>query len=150
MSEAREREWRELFAFFEFWETHWRPPSVSRDHPAHPLNYINVVIAKCGRSKALDGLKQAVGDILEKTSDLRSDSLRQLDAALVSKGIVSLSTLRRRYRAKYQAVLKRGRIRSETEYHLIKGAACDQSVPISEHERRVLDRLLHAFESGAA
>jgi hypothetical protein len=147
MSEAREREWRELFAFFEYWVTRF-PVGVRREDPAHPLNYVNVVIQKYGRSGALEGLKQAVGDILESSSGLKGQSLIDLDEQLVAAGVVSLSRLRYRYWSKVRKVLKRGCIRSETEYHLLKALADDLSNDISDDERSTIDRLIHAFGKG--
>jgi hypothetical protein len=150
MSEAPEREWSELFAFFEYWVTAVAPVQLAREHPAHPLNYVNALIAKAGRSKAFDGLKQAIGDILEASQDVRGAQLAQLDSKLASQGLLTLSYLRKTYRSKYDAVLKRGVIRNEAEYHLLMGVANDTSTEISIDEREQLDRLLAGFEAGAA
>jgi hypothetical protein len=35
----------QLFAFFEYWITAVSPAKLPREHPGHPLNHVNVVIA---------------------------------------------------------------------------------------------------------
>jgi hypothetical protein len=149
MIEEREREWRQLSAFFEFWVTQF-PIGVSRDDPAHPLNYLDVIVAKYGRSKALEGLKQAVGDILESTSGLKGKALSDVDTALATTGLPSISSLRQRYWIRFGSIMKRGRIRNETEYYLLKGMASDLTVDLSVEERARIDMLLHKFEGRAA
>ena len=63
MSPEREREYAELHAFIDFIAT-----DVSGIDPADPIDPTNVgkrIVTEYGKSKALEGLKQAVNDTVE-------------------------------------------------------------------------------------
>ena len=145
MSPEREAEFSELERFLEYYAT--TVMGIDRAKPIHPSNALMEIIAKAGRSKALEGLRQAIGDCIEMTQDKSVPWVQQLDAECAARGLVTLSHLRVRYWAKYKAILKRGRIKNETEYYLIAGLAKDLAVPIAESERATLERLLEQFES---
>jgi hypothetical protein len=150
MSAAREREWQELYAFFHFWVTYVEPKLQPTRKPSNAVLHLDAIQARYGRSKALEGLKQAVGDILEKTSDWHAEPLKLVNELLASHDLVTLSGLRRRYRSKYVAILKRGRIRNDTEYYLLTSVANDMSLDLPESERSALDRLIHEYEDSVA
>ena len=107
------------------------------------------LMERSGKSKAFEGLKQAINDTIEHSLDLDSKSVKKLDTALSSSGIVTLSELRKRYSAKYKKVIKRGSIKNETEYYLINGVLCDQSSDIPNEERELLSSLIGEFEKNA-
>lgn len=144
MSPEREAEFAELERFLEHYAT--RVFGIDRARPEHPSNALAQIAAKVGRSKALVGLRQAIGDCVESAHENGPEWIRQFDAECAALGIVTLSQLSVRYRAKYKAILKRGRIRNETEYYLITGVASDLTVPIPDEERVELGRLLGDFE----
>jgi len=144
MSPAREREFEELRAFVCFYSTHiWKIDPASEIHPA---NTGKQIVEKVGRSRALEGWRQAANDILEETSYLSSTALAELDRILRSQGVLSISELRYRQSASFRRILKRGRIRDETEYYLINGIVVDMANGIPDEERDVLQRLMDAFE----
>jgi hypothetical protein len=149
MSKAREDEWLELTEFFAFWVTYIKPKLTPRLPPSQALKALVAIEAKYGRSKALQGLKQAVGDILEMTSAFHGEPLRLLDDILRSRGLVTLTALHRRQSSKYKSILRRGRVRDETEYYLLSAIANDMTLDLPKQERQTLDRLLHTFEQGA-
>ena len=144
MSPEREAEFAELERFLAHFAT--RVKGIDRAQSTHPSNTLVEITAKLGKSKALEGLRQAIGDCIEMTQDRRPDWIRQFDAECTALGLVTLSQLRVRYWAKYKAILKRGRIRDETEYYLVAGIANDLSAPISATDRAMLEQLLHQFE----
>ena len=144
MSPEREAEFKELSLFLEFFSTN--VSGIDRTDPVHPSNCLVEIASLFGKSKALQGLKQAINDKLEETSIWDSDSVSRLDKKLREKGIISLSTLRTRYWSKYTSILKRGRIKNETEYHLIKGLECEFDNGITQEERDLLTELLMNYE----
>src|SRR5437879_3806764 len=54
-----------------------------------------------GRSKASQGLRQAINDIIESTRHWDKGRVASLDAQLVKSGVVTLSELRRRFSKEY-------------------------------------------------
>ncbi len=144
MSPEREKEYADLASFVDFYATY-----VMRIDPSsaiHPTNVGLRIAAEHGRSKALEGLKMAVNDIVEELRTLPVDGVQLIDAAAQGKGLLTLSTIRRRYSASYARVLKRGIIRDDAEYYLIAGQLADQSAGCAEEEVAVLQRLVDEYE----
>jgi hypothetical protein len=144
MSPERETEFAELQRFLAHFAT--RVMGLDRAQSSHPSNALSEIATKFGKSKALDGLRQAIGDCIEMTQDRTRDWVQRFDEECVALGLVTLSQLRVRYWSKYKAILKRGRIKDETEYYLVAGIANDLSAPISAADRAMLERLLRQFE----
>ena len=145
MSPEKEKEFEELSLFLEYYSTIIL--GIDRGDDIHPSNALVEIVENFGKSKALQGLKQAINDTIEDTSRLDIESVRRLDAELLSRGILSLSELRKRYWSKYRRIIKRGSLKSETEYYLVNGLLCDLSADISSNEREFLNNLLVEFES---
>jgi len=145
MSPDREREFSELHSFVDFYATNVK--GIDPSSPIHPSNAGKEIVAKFGRSKALEGLRQAVNDTLEELADKPAEYIALLDAALNDANIRTSSELRRGYASSYRRVVKRGSIRNETEYHMIHGVVVDLGNSASAEERESLQRMLETFES---
>ncbi|ALM90289.1 hypothetical protein AOR13_1246 [Alteromonas stellipolaris LMG 21856] len=104
------------------------------------------IVNKFGKSKALQGLKQAINDTLEDTASWDSNTVSELDEQLRDNGTITLSTLRTRYWSKYKSILKRGKIKNETEYYLIRGLECELDNGIPQEQRTLLAELVRDFE----
>src|SRR4051812_14955036 len=105
-----------LKSFFEFYETRYQsgkglPPE------AHPLACLEV-LEKRGKGMALRGLRMAINDCVEQSLRFEPDEVEKLDSELSDLGIVTLSVLRRQYSKRYATIMKRGQIKSETDYYL--------------------------------
>ena len=148
MSAEREREYAELHAYLDFYSTH--VSGIDPANPIHPTNVGKRIVEEYGRSKALDGLKQAVNDTVEDLSDHPFEYVQRLDAALREHGIITFSEVRRRYASSFKRILKRGKIKSETEYYIIAGVLADFSSIASEEERVVLGKLAAEYEQNGA
>ena len=146
MSPEREREYEELSAFLGFYCTNIL--GIDPSSPSHPAKVGRQIVEEFGKSGALEGLRQAVNDMVEEMSDLAPETISKLDADLRAAGIVTASEVRRRHAAAYKRILKRGKIRTETEFYLVNGIVSDFGGMASEEERGVLDRLLADYESG--
>ncbi|WP_437334074.1 hypothetical protein [Sorangium sp. So ce394] len=147
MSPERQREWQELRAFFDFWERRLFPSFMPPDDPRHPANVLEQIAEELGPSKALQGLKQAIHDIVEQYGHLSGEEIRRADTALAANGLLTFSEVRRRYWSRYRAVLKRGAIRNETEFYLLKGIADDLTSGPSDDERAQISTLLSEYEA---
>ncbi|MGJ7609132.1 hypothetical protein ACSFA7_32700 [Variovorax sp. LT1R20] len=145
LSPDREREFQELLAFISFYAEH-----VEGVRPTEGFNMETVcagIVAQYGKSKALEGLRQAANDIIEDLSDRPADGVTALDEALSAAGLLTASEVRRRYAASYKRIVKRGSIRNDTEYYLIKGIVVDLASALSQEERSALQQLLDAYET---
>lgn len=145
MSAEREREFAELHAYLDFYSTH--VSGIDPASPIHPTNVGKRIVEEFGRSKALDGLKQAVNDTVEDLSDQPLEFIQRLDAALRERSIVTFSEVRRRYASSYKRIMKRGKIKTETEYYIVAGVLADFSSLASSDERVVLEQLVAEYES---
>ena len=147
MSEEKEKEFEELSLFLEYYSTNCL--GIDRSDEFHPSNCLEKIVEKFGKSKALQGLKQAIHDAIEGTSDFDFEDVKKLDSELSSKGIITLSVLRKHYWSKYKKVLKRGSIKNEIEYYLINGLVCDLSNSLKKEEKETLSSMLIEFEENA-
>lgn len=147
MSAEREREYAELHAYLDYFSTH--VTGIEPSDPVHPTNVGKRIVAEYGRSKALEGLKQAVNDTVEELSDKPFEYVQRLDAQFRKRGILTFSEIRRRYASSYRRVLKRGKINTETEYYLVAGVLADSSSLVTDEERAFLERMVKGYEEGA-
>jgi hypothetical protein len=87
----------------------------------------------------LGGIRMAASDMVEWCCDLKGDQLVRLDSKLSSAGLPTLSAMRNAAYRKVVAVLGRGRVRTESEWHLLNSFVGD-----------IADRKLSAEESAQA
>lgn len=144
MSPEREREYAELNAYLDWYSTN--VSGIDPADPIHPTNVGKRIVAEYGKSKALDGLKQAVNDTVEELVDQPPDYIERLDKSLREAGLVTFSEVRRRYASSYKRILKRGSIKNDTEYYLIAGVLADFTTSADDDERATLEQLVSAYE----
>ena len=144
MSKEKELEFEELSLFLEFYSTN--VSGIQREDPIHPSNCLVEIVDKFGKSKALQGLKQAINDTLEDTASWDSNTVSKLDEQLRVNGTITLSMLRTRYWSTYKSILKRGKIKNESEYYLIRGLECELDNGIPQEQRTLLAELVRDFE----
>lgn len=121
LTPEREREYEELNAFLDFYATNYM--GIDPADPVHPTNAGRDIVAKVGKSKALEGLRQAVNDIVEALSTCPREEISRMDGALRAAGLLTIAEVRLRHSRKLQRIVSRGHIRTDTEYYLIKGIA---------------------------
>jgi hypothetical protein len=98
------------------------------------------------RKMAFTGLRQAINDCVEMSFHFDHTEVEKLDSQLRSRGIVTLSELRRRYSKGYAAIAKRGQIKSETEYYLVRNVLADPTEK-SPEERELLEKMVSDYET---
>ncbi len=146
ISEEKRHEYEELKTFFVHYVTRILRLPVPLDHPAHPVNSITALELMFGISRALAGLKQAVNDIIENCEDLSPSEISLADASLASAGSITLTEAIRRRSKLYKAILKRGKIRNETEFPVVSAIRSDTALNLPESEISILDLLIVAYE----
>lgn len=142
-----DEDYQELKRFFVHWWTHLAPDGSDVNHPGSPVRSLEWIEAAHGRSRALTGLKQAVNDILEWVPDLTPEERAKADASLAAAGSPTLSAMWQRRSASYRALLRRGKIRNDVEFHLVSSVLADTVATLSDHERDVLGSMASSYES---
>ena len=144
LSPESEKEFDELTGFLHFYLVECKSNSAALVEQSAAE-----IVEKYGRGKALVGLRQATNDAMEELADARDEAVALLDRALTERGLVSFSELRRRYSARYRRLLKRGSIRSDTEFYLVSGIVSEVSTKIPGEELAQLQRMIEAYERDA-
>ncbi|MBP0115727.1 MULTISPECIES: hypothetical protein [Bradyrhizobium] len=103
-------------------------------------------LEKKSMKMALKGLRQAINDCVEMSLRFDHKEVEKLDSQLRSRGIVTLSELRRRYSKSYAKIVKRGQIKNETEYYLVRNVLHDPTEK-SPEERKLLEELISDYEA---
>jgi hypothetical protein len=103
-------------------------------------------LEKKGMSTALKGLRQAINDCVERSFHFDHAEVESLDSELRKLGVVTLSELRRRYSKSYAKIVKRGQIKNETEYYLVRNVLYDPTEK-APGERKLLEELISDYEA---
>jgi hypothetical protein len=151
VSPEKLREYGDLKRFFTHWQTHltsYRPFAL--DHPHNPINVLASLERQLGVSRALVGLRQAVNDILEGCEDFSPQQVARADASLAEAGAPTLSQLWHGRSRQYKAILRRGRLRDETEFYLVSSILSDTASQIISSEREKLSNMVAGYESQRA
>jgi hypothetical protein len=151
VSPDKQREYDELKSFFTHWETHLRPHRMfALDHPYNPINVLAGFERQLGVSRALAGLKQAVNDVLEGCEDFSPQQIAEADASLARAGAPTLTQLWQRRSRQYKAILRRGRLRNDTEFYLVSSILSDSASQVPSSERDMLGNMVASYESQRA
>ena len=95
---------------------------------------------------AANGLRQAINDCVEMSLHFDHTEVEKLDSQLRNRGIVTLSELRRQYSKSYAKIMRRGQIKSEIEYYLVRNVLYDPTKKAPE-ERKLLEELISNYEA---
>jgi len=94
------------------------------------------------------GLRQGISDLLEMTKDLKKDEIFALDSRLNEAGLISLTEMRIKIWKTIPRILKRGHIRNDDEYYLLKEKVIDLADTTLDGEAcKLADRLLWEYEN---
>ena len=127
----------------------WHEARPGMPDEVHPL-FVLAGFEKKSLANAKKGLQMAINDIVEDTTDWTPEQVAAADARFTAAGTFTLSEVRRRYSKKYLQILKRGVIRSETEYYLVKGIIDGGGLEPGATESTQLQAMLNDFEVGLA
>jgi hypothetical protein len=139
-----ELDYTKMRAFFSFYVERFYSKLDSLPPEHWPLAVLEAS-EKQSPKKASQGLRQAVNDCLEMSLRFDHAEVEKLDTELHERGIVTLSEMRRLYSKGYAKIVKRGRIRNDTEYHHISNLLHDPTEkPLEELE--LLEKLISDYE----
>ena len=102
-------------------------------------------LEKKSMKMAFNGLRQTINDCVEMSLHFDHAEVEKLDSQLRSRGIVTLSELRRRYSKDYAKIIKRGQIKNDTEYYLVRNVLFDPTEKTPD-ERKLLEKLISDYE----
>ena len=86
----------------------------------------------------------AIGDIVEMTDHWPNCEIASLDAELTAASLPTLSAIRVQFSKSIRTIVRRGSIRNDEEYYLIRNAA-----EIDPERSKVLFGLLEKWEASA-
>jgi hypothetical protein len=101
-------------------------------------------LEKTNMKMAFSGLRQAIHDCVEMSFRFDHAEVERLDSQLRGRGLITLSELRRRYSKNYTRIIRRGRIKNEVEYYLIRNVIEDPTAKTPE-ERELLEKLVSNY-----
>jgi hypothetical protein len=137
MANLSDAEYQELKKFALFYLDHFKGYSAAADME---------VLEKMSYRKAVQGVRQAVGDVIEMTARVDLAELKKIDDTLKSHNAVTLSEIRKRFSRVYAGIVKRGRIRSDTEYYLVRGIFEDGFDRMANEEQERVGKMIAEFE----
>jgi hypothetical protein len=127
----------------------WYTPKYPTTPADTPSQFLARIEAR-SLANAKKGLQMAVNDIVEESADWTPEQVAAADARFSAAGTFTLSEVRQRYSKKYLQILKRGVIRSETEYYLVKGIIDGGGIEPGATESTQLQVMLNDFEARLA
>ncbi|MBY8825087.1 hypothetical protein [Sphingomonas colocasiae] len=87
-----------------------------------PLTALDRITAGSA-ARARRGLGMAIGDIVEFTSGWSAAEVSKIDDLLSRQELPTLTAVRSRFSSAIQRVLRRGRIKTDDEFHAVRNAA---------------------------
>lgn len=100
------------------------------------------------RSRRAAGLKMAVNDDLSHVKYYTETQRAAINRRLAAAKLPSLRTLQIGFKRKHVQILKRGTIRNEEEYYIVREILSDVSFDIPARDRLSLEKLAVKFEQG--
>ena len=143
MQDFNRSEYTQLKKFLSFYVERYMPMQTLPPEQQPPA--VLEAMEKRSPRMAFQGLRQAINDCVERSSFFDPVKVAKLDAELISRGIITLSELRKRYSRGYANILKRGRIKNDTEVNLLQHVINDPTEK-SPDELELLAKLLSDYE----
>ncbi|MHA6890517.1 hypothetical protein [Ralstonia pseudosolanacearum] len=139
-------DYEKLKIFFVCYVDWFIPPEQKSERPEdQPVKFLENIERK-SISNAKKGLQMAVNDVIEMTADWSPQQVNEADERFSSHGTFTLSEVRRRYSKTYLQIVRRGSIKSEVEYYLLKGVVDNGEINLDSEEGRKLILMLSEYE----
>ena len=104
---------------------------------SHPIAVLDAMALKAP-ARARQGLGMMIGDLIEDTGRLPASEVKRIDAEFANAGLPTLSEMRLRFMRQVKRILKRGSIRNDEDYYLIRNAVEDLAANEQEHLWKLL------------
>ena len=101
------------------------------------------------RNRDRAGQKMGMNDLLSHSHHFSATQRAAIDTRLSARGLPSLRSLEVALKGTHVRILKRGKIRTEEEYYVVKEVLTDVSFPIPGSDRLLLEQMAAAFEGRA-
>ena len=98
-------------------------------------------------SKAADGLRMAIDDILSQSIRWSREQIQEYDGILASKGCLTVSDARKEHWKRIPRLLQSKRIRTEVDYYFLKSLYDDSEGLFDDDEALIVVEMLQDFES---
>ena len=144
MQETADSEYAKMKAFLAFYVERYHLNLETLPPEKWPIASLEA-LEKKGKNTALKGLRQAINDCVERSFHFDHSEVENLDSELRKRDVITLSELRRRYSKHYAKIIKRGQIKNETEYYLVRNVLFD-STEKTPDERKLLEKLISDYE----
>ena len=144
MVKIEARDYDALKGFFAWAADHLLPAAPGLAAEQRPIAILTALEAK-SMARARQGLRMAIGDIVEMTENYSQQQIATIDRALTAGGLPTLSEVRARFWSKIAAILKRGAVRNETDYHALRNVIDT----MTGDDNAAAWRLLAAYEQRA-
>ncbi|UXY16939.1 hypothetical protein N8I74_07985 [Chitiniphilus purpureus] len=138
-------EYQILKRFFIFYFDRFIPENQKSSNPNNRPQIFFENLEKESLSKAKKGLQMAVNDIVEMSADWSPEKVSEANKIFSENGILTLNEVRLRFSRKLKAILRRGEIKNEVDYYLVKSVVDGMSSPCIDQ----LCNILAAYEHKA-
>ena len=128
--------------FFDLYKSN---PGIKPEH--HPLAVMERMIIEHSSANIRRALEMTINDMIEDSAAWHPEQVAEADVKFAAAGTFTLTEVRRRYSKKYLQLLKRGVIRKETEYYLLKGILDGGGMEPGATESQQIQTMLLAFEA---
>lgn len=118
-------------------------PAELMSSEADPVAHLDRLASR-SPAKARKGLSMAINDIIEMTDSWPQERVAATDLSLQEHGLPTLTEMRRRFSKLVQRAVRRGSIKDEVEYYVVRNAA-----ELTEDDGERLWLLLAAYEEQA-
>ncbi len=143
-----ELDYESLKAFLIYYFENYIDPEGRYGPDVHPAKGLEEREKK-SPSQTRDGVQMAVNDIVAMSNDLSARDLIDIDNDLKKQGIVTIAELRFRFTNDLEVIMKRGSIRSDIEYYLMKEVR-EGSYPEQTADKTAsMDDMLSRYEQEA-
>jgi hypothetical protein len=122
-------------------EKRWQMPK-ELEPESHPIACLDQIAAS-SPARARQGLSMMIGDLIEESSAVSGDEIRQLDELFRQAKLPTLSDVRLRFHRGIKRILKSGEIKSEVDYYAVRNVVEGLS---DDTERTQVWDLLAAYE----
>ena len=108
------------------------------------------MLAETAKKPNQTGARQAINDLLSQVVFMDATQRLAIERRLALHNLPSLGVLMASFRKQHEKILKRGKIRTEEEYYLVKEILDAVEFPVSKESRLRFAELLHDYEARLA
>lgn len=113
---------------------------------SYPINVLKKMKEDKGLNYAFLGMLEGIQDLILDSFQYDPSIIKDIDQYLISKNVRSLSYMRKKVSSKFKLIIKRGVIKNEQEYYLLRGFLDAPDIDFSEDEKLFLCSMISDYE----